>query len=206
MEDKLLLVPWFIAVVYSSIPLFWFAIHPVAGRWQQMRRSPYRVLLPLWVVIIAGIAMATWPWRGVQLYSTPWTWLAALPFFIAGLRTYVRIRSEFGVSKFTGETELRPEEHEQTLVTTGLHSRMRHPIYVTHLCMLAGWTIGSGLLVNFALLAINALLTYPLMIWMEERELERRFGSSYRQYKKAVPLIPSFPFYKTETPGKKVAG
>ena len=190
MEAKLLLlIPWMVAVIYSSIPLFWFAIHPFAGRWQRMERSPYRALLPIWAIIIALLAAVTWPWHAQQLYKSAWAWLLAIPFFLAGLRVYRRIFSEFGANKFTGEAELRPHEQKQELVTTGLHTSMRHPIYVAHLCNLAGWALGSGLTVNYALLAINSLVTFPVMILMEERELTTRFGDSYREYKARVPLV-----------------
>ena len=50
--------------------------------------------------------------------------------------------------------------------------------------------VGSGLVVNFVLLAISLIVTYPLMITLEERELEKRFGDSYREYKTSVPLFP----------------
>ena len=46
-------------------------------------------------------------------------------------------------------------------------------------------------MVSFVLLAINALVTFPLMIWIEEHELEQRFGASYSQYREKVPLIPN---------------
>lgn len=192
MAEKLLLVPWFMGILYGSIPLFWFAIHPFADRWRKMNKSPYRALLPLWAMIIFALAWAAWPWRSMQMYSQGWAWALALPFFALGFRTYASIHSEFG-RKLTGEAELRPDEHEQQLVTTGLHARMRHPIYFAHLCNLAGWTIGSGLWVCFLFLATSLFLTFPLMIWLEERELEKRFAQSYRDYKRAVPLIP-FPF------------
>jgi hypothetical protein len=191
MEAKLLLIPWMVSVVYSSIPLFWFAIHPFAGWWRRMSRSPYLLLLPIWAAIVFALGWLTWPWRSLRLYSSPWMWAPALLFLLLGLRTYSRIRSEFGAHKLSGEAELRPEEHAQELVTTGLHARMRHPIYVAHLSNLAGWTIGSGLVAAYALLAVSLVLTFPLMIWLEERELAARFGPSYREYKQAVPLFPS---------------
>jgi protein-S-isoprenylcysteine O-methyltransferase Ste14 len=34
-----------------------------------------------------------------------------------------------------------------------------------------------------------ALITGALMIWQEERELERRFGEAYREYRRRVPAI-----------------
>jgi protein-S-isoprenylcysteine O-methyltransferase Ste14 len=191
MEAKLLLIPWMVSVVYSSIPLFWFAIHPFARSWRRMNRSPYLLLLPIWAAIIIALGWATWPWRPQRLYSSPWMWVPALVLLLLGLRTYARIRSEFGAHKLSGEAELRPKEHTQELVTTGLHARMRHPIYVAHLSSLAGWTIGSGLLVAYVLLAVNLLITFPLMILLEERELAARFGPSYWEYKQAVPLFPN---------------
>lgn len=190
MEAKLLLIPWMVSVLYGSIPLFWFAIHPFADSWRKMRRSPYVALLPLWTAILCALGWITWPWHGLEVYSTPWLRVAALIFFIPGVLAYRRIFSEFGARKLSGEAELRPAEREQALVTTGLHARMHHPIYIAHLCMLAAWTLLGGLLVSLVLLAASVLLTFPLMIWLEERELERRFGQSFREYKRAVPLIP----------------
>jgi len=204
MEAKLLLIrwlvnvlswlvnvlSWLVSILYSSIPLFWFAIHPFAGRWRRMQHSPYLWLLPLWIVVIFVLAWITWPWHGKQLYSSVWMHAPSVILFAVGLRIYRRVASEFGARKLRGEAELRPVEHEQRLVTTGLHARMRHPIYFAHLCNLAGCAVGSGLLVSFVLLAISTFITFPLMIWLEERELEKRFGQEFHDYKRTVPLIP----------------
>jgi protein-S-isoprenylcysteine O-methyltransferase Ste14 len=197
MEAKLLLIRWLASfvcwlasILYSSIPLFWFAIHPFAGRWRKRRRSPYLWLLPLWTGMIFALAWITWPWHGRQLFSSLWLHAPSVILFAVGLRIYRRVGSEFGARKLSGEAELRPAEHEQRLVTTGLHARMRHPIYFAHLCNLAGCAFASGLLVAFVLLAISAFVTFPLMVRLEELELEQRFGREFLDYKRAVPLIP----------------
>ena len=191
MEAKLLHIPWMVSVLYSSIPLFWFAIHPFADFWRRMHRSPYWLLLPIWAAIICALAGATWPWHSERFYSSQWMWAPAALLMFLGFRTYAAIGSGFGLRKLSGEPELRPQEHAQELVTTGVHARMRHPIYIAHLLNLAGWSVGSGLVVSFVLLAISAFLTFPLMVWIEEHEMEQRFGASYRQYREKVPLIPN---------------
>jgi protein-S-isoprenylcysteine O-methyltransferase Ste14 len=191
MEAKLLLIPWMASVFYSSIPFFWFVIHPFAGSWRRMGRSPYRVVLPIWAALILLLGWITWPWRSERLYSSPWMWLPAAVLLLLGLSVYIRVGASFSAHKLSGEPELRPDEHAQELVTTGLHSRMRHPIYVAHLTSLAGWTIGSGLLAAYTLLALSLVVTFPLMIWLEERELVLRFGPSYREYQQKVPLFPA---------------
>src|SRR5258708_35871538 len=134
MPEKLRFISWFAGILYSSIPLFWFTIHPFTSRWRKMRRSPYRILLPLWAAVIAALGAATWPWQSQQLYTAWWPWLPALPFLWLGLRTYRSIPAAFGLERFTGQAELRPEEFQQSLVVSGPHARMRHPIYFAHLC------------------------------------------------------------------------
>ncbi len=196
MEAKLLHIPWMVSVLYSSIPLFWFAIHPFADFWRKMNRSPYLLLLPIWAAVIFILAWITWPWHSARLYSSLWMWVPASLLILSGFRTYTGIRSGFGTHKLSGEAELRPQEHAQELVTTGLHARMRHPIYVAHLLSLTGCALGSGLVVSFILLGISALGTFPLMVRIEEHELEKRFGQRYREYKACVPLLP-LPFQRT---------
>ena len=186
----LLRISWLLGVGYSSIPLFWFAIHPFPGTWRRLHWSPYRTLLPIWAVVILAQLWITWPWHALRLYSAHYMWLAALPFLILGWRTYRRIFAEFGGRNLSGASEIRNEADSGSLVNSGMHARMRHPIYFAHLCNFAGLTIGSGLTVNFVLLAISLIMTYPLMIALEERELEMRFGNSYREYKESVPLFP----------------
>ncbi len=190
MEAMLLRISWLLGVGYSSIPLFWFAIHPFAGTWRRLHWSPYRALLPIWAVVILAQLWITWPWHALRLYSALFMWLVALPFFVLGWRTYRRIFAEFGGRNLSGASEIRNEADSGSLVNSGMHARMRHPIYFAHLCNFAGLTIGSGLTVNFVLLAISLIMTYPLMIALEERELEMRFGNSYREYKESVPLFP----------------
>src|ERR1019366_3126154 len=57
MRYWLQLIAWLACVVYSTIPAFWFMIHPFAERWRarhlSYQRSPYMVLLPVWMVMWA---------------------------------------------------------------------------------------------------------------------------------------------------------
>ena len=73
----------------------------------------------------------------------------------------------------------------------GIRSRVRHPIYLAHFCELLGWSIGTGLAVCFSLTAF-AIITGALMLHLEDRELEQRFGDEYREYRRRVPAILPF--------------
>ena len=162
-------------------------ILPFVDRWRK-RRSPYRVLLPARLLMWAGVGAITWKWRTIALYTSWWTWIAALALFAAGIWLYVHSASEFTPAQLGGLPEVRRMHADRRLVTTGIRSRVRHPVYLAHLCEMLAWSLGTGLVVCFWLTAF-AVATGAVMIRMEEAELEQRFGSSYREYKNAVPAI-----------------
>ena len=192
MRSVLQHLAWVVAMIYAAVPAFWFLVHPLVGFWRRQKRSPYWVLVPAQVATIALGLLLTWPWRRVTLYDTPYTWIAALPFIGAAMFIFRSLRPHFSNQQMVGRNELAPDRFEQRLVSTGPHARVRHPIYGAHFLMLLGWTVGGGLLVCYAMVGF-ALLAGTLMITLEERELERRFGDRYREYKRRVPaFLPWF--------------
>jgi len=74
------------------------------------------------------------------------------------------------------------------LVTTGIRARVRHPVYLGHLCELIGWSLGTGLAAIYFLAAF-AIITGAVMIRIEDEELQRRFGEPYRQYRDSTPSV-----------------
>jgi protein-S-isoprenylcysteine O-methyltransferase Ste14 len=74
------------------------------------------------------------------------------------------------------------------LMITGIHKKVRHPLYAGTFIFI--W----GLLIFFpypSLLIANLIITiYTLIgIRFEENKLEKEFGEAYRAYKKEVPMI-----------------
>lgn len=179
---------WLACAVYSTIPAFWLMIHPRAAYWRSRRTSPYRVLIPLWIAMWIIVALVTASWRQIALYQSRWTWIAAAALFAAGVWLYVKSGANFGPKQLGGLPELRPNHPETRLVTTGIRSRIRHPVYLAHLCEMLAWSIGTGLMACFAL-TLFAMLTGVIMIQREDAELEQRFGEEFRQYRQRVPAV-----------------
>ncbi len=184
--QSVLHVAWILVIIYATIPLFWLVIHPFAERWRRSNIGARPLLAGPWLISSLATAFLTAPWRGLQLYATPWSWLAWAILFVVGAAMYARI-GHFGLDNLIGRTELEPQL-AQRLVTTGMHARVRHPIYLAHLIMLTAWTVGSGLAVAFALWAM-AIVTGFFMIRAEDAELERRFGDEFCDYKRRVPAV-----------------
>ena len=188
---------WLACVMYSTIPSFWLMVHPRAHRWRARQRSPLRVLVPAWIVMWLGMGLLSGPWRTVALYSTKWSWLPAAVLFVAGIYLYSHAGAHFSLAQLGGLPELRHGHRDDRLVTTGIRARVRHPIYLAHLCEMLAWSIGTGLLVC-GLLTSFAIVTGALMIRMEDAELEKRFGDEYRQYRSSVPAV--LPRLRTSVP------
>ena len=80
------------------------------------------------------------------------------------------------------------EHPQQRLVISGIRERVRHPIYVAHLCEMLAWSAGTGLAVCYGL-TVFAMISGAIMIRLEDRELEQRFGDEYRAYRERVPAV-----------------
>ena len=188
MLHALRLVSWLLVVVYATIPSYWLVIHPFADYWRTRKGAVMPIVGLTWLVCMVLAGVATWPLLDRLLYETPFSWIAAFVIAVPGIYIYRRTRPGFTRAQLIGQAELKPEEHEQVLVTAGLRQRVRHPIYLGHLLMITAWTVGGGTSAHFALWAF-AILTGALMIHYEEKELVRRFGDAYREYQKQVPAI-----------------
>ena len=174
--------------VYGTIPLFWFVVHPFVERWRTSGRRAYAFILPVWGGFIAIAVLLMWPFRSVHFYTNGFAWAPAAIFFLLGFSIYRAAFQRFDRTQVSGLAELEPDRHRQQLITSGIRSRVRHPIYLGHLCEIAGWCIGTGLVALYVL-AVFAVVTGAVMIRMEDRELEARFGEAYRKYRQRVPAV-----------------
>jgi protein-S-isoprenylcysteine O-methyltransferase Ste14 len=187
MTQWLNLLGWTACVLYSTIPSFWLLIHPRVNYWRS-RKRPYLILPPLWITMWIMLGLLTSRWRHATLYTTPWTWLPAILLFSTGLWIYAQSGKHFSPAQLGGLPEVLPSHGEQRLITTGIRSRVRHPVYLAHLCEMLAWSLGTGLAVCYGLMAF-AMLTGAVMIRLEDRELEQRFGEPYRDYRRKVSAI-----------------
>jgi protein-S-isoprenylcysteine O-methyltransferase Ste14 len=173
---------------YCTIPLFWLMMHPFVERWRKLGRRAYVFILPAWAVIIAVVFLILWPFRFAHFYVNWFAWAPAAIFFLLGFSIYRAAFHSFHRTQVSGLAEIEPGQHRQQLVTTGIRSRVRHPIYLGHLCEILGWCIGTGLIALYVL-AVFAVFSGALMIRVEDRELEARFDEAYREYRTRVPAV-----------------
>lgn len=76
------------------------------------------------------------------------------------------------------------ESYEGDLITKGIYSKIRHPMYLGFILWLIGFPIFLGALYSFIL---SFLFIGNVLFWrnLEEKELEERF-STYKDYRKST--------------------
>ena len=129
------------------------------------------------IVTLTFVVVAI-PFLVVHFWGPPWTaWriaglAIAIPAFLLLALARVQLGRAFSV-----------QAKASTLVTTGLYSRIRNPIY-----FFGGLAIaGLFLWVNQPRMMLLFVVLIPMQAWrsrVEARVLEEKFGADYLEYKK----------------------
>ncbi len=157
----------------------WAARKLGLGRWYRLFYSTVSVLQVLLVI-----------WLLVKIPPTP---VMDLPTFVRGSGLVVLLAGSllsvasvvrFGALGFLG---LR-DEQDNGLVRSGLHGRVRHPIYAGLILAALGWVLFTPTLQ----VLMSVMLTFiylPIGIHLEERKLISQFGEEYLRYRVEVPAL-----------------
>jgi protein-S-isoprenylcysteine O-methyltransferase Ste14 len=186
--ETLRTVGWLVCGIYATIPAFWLIIHPFANFWRKRFRAPLKLLGVVWMLLWAVAWLLSSPLRNEAIPLPWWLGFGVVPLWATSLFIYFGGQRHFSLNQVIGRTELESDRHEQVLVTTGLHARMRHPLYLGHLCTMLGWLTLARSQAVLALL-LWAVATGTVMIRFEDAELEQRFGETYREYRHRVPAV-----------------
>lgn len=153
-------------------------------------RRLYRLLYNVFsVVSFAPILYLLVVLEDQPLYQVPDPWsfvffggqaLSALLLLVAVLQT--------DTLSFVGLRQLFEEEKPGQLVTHGLYTVVRHPLYLFSILVL--W-LSPSMSINSLIFNLGVTAYFVIGAYFEERKLLRDFGADYAEYKKRTPfLIP----------------
>jgi protein-S-isoprenylcysteine O-methyltransferase Ste14 len=157
----------------------WAARRMGLERWYRLGYSLVSTVLLAWVVVAYMQASRQALWSGTPLMVVLG---AALILFGGAVSTIAVLR--FGGGSFLGFT---PEE-QTGLVRSGLHGKVRHPIYSGIIIAAIGWLMFSPTVATFIVVGIT-FVYLPIGIHLEERKLIAQHGDAYRRYKAEVPAL-----------------
>lgn len=126
------------------------------------------------LTVIVGVALCAILWHNRPAFWTAMP-IVGIVFFVVGFVLWTIARFQLG-SSFAVTAQARQ------LVTRGLYSRFRSPIYLFGSCVI----VGVILVVEQPVWLLVFLLVIPLQIWRSRKEssvLEAAFGEQYRKYR-----------------------
>ena len=114
--------------------------------------------------------------------------LMAIPLFVASAVLRVRAR------QFIGEHTRGKVHDADKLVTVGVYSRIRHPLYVSNTGFAVGFTfLHLGVSLWVIPFALAVVLLEVELARIEDRFLENKFGETWRKWASATPAF--FPYF-----------
>jgi len=125
------------------------------------------------LLVVVGLTLVF-----IQVHPVPLTYLnmAGLTLMIPGMALWVTARLQLGDS-FSVRAQARK------LVTHGLYSKIRNPVYVFGAMAISGLALSIGR----PIFLLGLLLIVPLQInraSTESKVLEEKFGEAYREYRR----------------------
>jgi protein-S-isoprenylcysteine O-methyltransferase Ste14 len=132
------------------------------------------MILRVWLPMVGGLMVVGWIFLSVPEPYGP-TRLIGLVVALIGLAGVILSRYTLGRS-----FSIAPKA--TALVTSGIYSRIRNPIYISGMIFL----IGVALIVERPKLLAILLVLIPMQILRARREaavLEAKFGDAYREYR-----------------------
>jgi protein-S-isoprenylcysteine O-methyltransferase Ste14 len=109
--------------------------------------------------------------------------LVAAPLFLVGAAIYFWCLWHFAV---TGRGTPAPIDPPTRLVVRGLYRRVRNPMYVGVLLVVAGWALYYRSIRVIEYAVALAVLFHVFVVFVEEPLLRRRFGAAYDDYTRTV--------------------
>ena len=88
--------------------------------------------------------------------------------------------------------EVFPSKYGEKLIRGGVYDIVRHPFFLSELCIIAGNFLLTEVL-SLLFLFLGWLLFLPHLLRWEEKKLIQKFGGEYMEYKREVGgVIPKF--------------
>lgn len=180
------LLAQFLVIAYPPVFVFWFVLHGGIRYWRRRGKRAYLVACLAWPLVSGPL----WYWRSA-LFEVR----VPLPGPALGVGVVLFVGAVFLTRQagrvipfrtLVGMPELQPSVHTQPLLRTGIYGRTRNPVYLVHTMLILSAALTASYASSWLLLALDAVLL-PMMVFIEERELNSRYGTEYVQYCREVP-------------------
>ena len=141
-----------------------------------------RILPPVYFLMAIIIMVSLHFFAPITIVVTsPWNLLGVLP---AGVALILMLYAAYSFKR--AQTTIKPFQESSALVTSGVYSFTRNPMYLSMGLILAGIAIWLGSLSSWIIIIPFIFLITRVFIRTEEKMLAETFGSDYEEYRLRV--------------------
>lgn len=133
------------------------------------------------VLCLVGMTLIHFLASPEHILSYPYN-LIGLPLIAVGILVGISVGRLFK----RGHTEIHTFKEPKKLITSGLFRYSRNPIYVGFTILLIGFAICFGSPISFLFPFLFWIVANYWYIPFEERNMQRKFGASYADYRSSV--------------------
>ncbi|GEM_PF-3432134 len=166
---------------FLPLPIFWFILHRNIRHFRKYQR--HALYMKAGMLVVAAV-FALYNINDISSATETDIVLKVVGVVLFALTCYLTYKTAklLGKDTLVGVSEIRNRE---ILVSSGIYRAIRHPKYLTVFTFLLGVFLITGI-TSLAYLFIYSLITFYLVSIEEEKELEKRLGSKYSDYKKTT--------------------
>ena len=155
------------------------------NQWGNFLFHTRNVLFPVLIAIVLFL------WPPVAIDNVPGVYLMVMGLTMITMGQGLRILA-IGLSYIVRGGRLR-RIYAENLVTDGLFSHCRNPLYVGNILIVTGFVFVSGNLTGIIVGSLAFMAIYRLIVFSEESFLSAKFGEAYAAFCADVPRwIPIF--------------
>ena len=136
----------------------------------------YRGMVEIIILVGTGVCGLIFSWKKFPIFPLSHMFGGALIILSLAFHSWAHKRHK---QAHEGSSEI------QIIVTGGIFSKIRHPLYLSLLAMNVGIAIAFGVMVTFSL-ALLTIIHWVLTALKEEEALMKRFPAEYTRYKQQV--------------------
>jgi len=190
MFKELALMVW---MMWPIIPILLIPIHLFPKFWRKINIFTYPFLLALWLPVAYLLFLSQGLLLQILIEPSIPIIILGLILIMIGAIIHAWTAKLLGIKALIGYNEMRPDNEKGNLITSSLFSIVKHPTYLAHTLLWLGFFLLTGFLSLKILTIIDFLLSYFIIIPLEEKKLVQRFGQEYMDYKKRVSkFFPRF--------------
>jgi protein-S-isoprenylcysteine O-methyltransferase Ste14 len=188
MANLLMILSWVLfyslhtALASGKLKRFLEAKWPQEMKWYRLFYTVFSLVL-----FIAILVQALFLPHQLLVKGSPYLSYGGYMLATLGVVLTSRSLKEISLSSFIGLSGEDLGAREQ-LIIRGIYAKVRHPLYLGLVLIFLGYFLVSGTV--GALIHLSCLIGYlPFGIYYEEKNLLKKYGSAYSDYRKSVPAI-----------------